>query len=226
MSVMDNFFEDESLESNSDDSGNDDEDEDDEAMDGTDEIYKRYFGGASWKGISDIRTSIGPSQSDNAPRSVHHRVVGPSSDMLQPVVTVNVVVQEDQNILLAKGWKLGRFECGDDHGNADPDKSDKSVRQDLARTPKKDTSSLSRTMSVPELSRVSGVNKTMGPPLRENMEESVTFLNKLFSHQQESDLNFPTTLLSPPDSRMCKLKIRSRCCISLIYLIILFIVSQ
>lgn len=205
MSAMDNFFEDDSLESNSDDSGNDDEDEDDEGMDGTDEIYKRYFGGTSWKGVSDIGTSIVQSQSDSAPRSAHHRPVGPSSDMLQPVVTVNVVVQERQNILLAKGWKLGRLKCGYENGNADPDsKSEKSVRQDHERTLKKETSSLSRTMSVPELSRVSEVNKTMDPPLRENMEESVTFLNKLFSHQQESDLNFPATLLSPPDSKICK----------------------
>ena len=42
VSVMNNFFEDDSLESNSDDSGNDDEDEDeDDLMEDTDEIYKR-----------------------------------------------------------------------------------------------------------------------------------------------------------------------------------------
>ena len=39
--------------------------------------------------------------------------------------------------------------------------------------------------------------------VRPNMEESMTFLRKLFNHQQEGGNPYPT-LLSPPDSPMCK----------------------
>lgn len=218
MSVMNNFFEDDSLESNSDDSGNDDEGEDDELMEDTDEIYKRYFGGRSWKGFSEIRTSMAQTQSIESSRSMLHRSICPSSDMLQPVVTVNVVVHESQNILLAKGWKLGRWEDGDVHRDADLDlKSENSVQRqprllnNQDKTPKKGSSSFSRTMSVPDLSRASEINRPMDDPsFRENMEESMTFLKKLFSHQQEGDITFPTTLLSPPDSKICKLVNSSR----------------
>ena len=207
MSVINNFFEDDSLESNSDDSGNGDED--DELMEDTDEIYKRYFGGRSWKGFSEIRTSMAQAQSIDSSRSVLHRSIGPSSDMLQPVVTVIVVVNEHPNILLAKGWKLGRWEYGNVHNDADPGtKSEKNVQPQLLHSQhrmRKKTLSSSRTISVPDLSRVSEINNPMeDPPFRENMEESMTFLKKLFSHQQEGNITFPTTLQSPPDSRICK----------------------
>lgn len=39
-------------------------------------------------------------------------------------------------------------------------------------------------------------------PVRPNMQESMVFLRKLFSHQQEGN-PFPN-LMSPPDSPMCK----------------------
>ena len=39
--------------------------------------------------------------------------------------------------------------------------------------------------------------------VRPNMQESMVFLRKLFSHQQEGN-QFPPTLLSPPDSPMSK----------------------
>jgi hypothetical protein len=39
--------------------------------------------------------------------------------------------------------------------------------------------------------------------VRPNMQESMVFLRKLFSHQQEGN-PFPPTLLSPPDSPMRK----------------------
>jgi len=218
MSVMDNFFEDDSLESNSDDSGNDDEDEDeedDEIMQHTDEIYKRYFGGRSWKGISEMRASMAQGQNIESARSMLHRSrlsVGPSSDMLQPVVTVNVVARDNQSILLAKGWKLGRWEDGETYGETYSDPKFESYVQHQPRlvqnrdiTPKKGNSSFSRTMSVPNLSMMSEIDKRMDdPPFRENMEESMTFLKKLFTHQQEGGITFPTTLLSPPDSKICK----------------------
>jgi hypothetical protein len=210
-SVLDTFFEDDSLDSNSDDSGNDDEDEDDEVMEDTDEIYKRYFGGRSWKRFSGITTSMAHAQSTES-RSMIQRSIGPSSDMLQPIVTVNVVVQESQNILLAKGWKFGRWEDANIQFDAGPSLKPENIvhypprlLHDQNRMVKKDASSPSRTMSVPELSSGSEPRKpTENPPFRENMEESMTFLKKLFSHQQEGDITFPTTLLSPPDSRICK----------------------
>ena len=216
MSVINNFFEDEddSLESNSDDSGNDDGDENDELTEDTDEIYKRYFGGSSWKGFSDIRTSMVESQSTNSSRLIHHRSIGPSSDMLQPVVTLNVVVHEKKNIRLAEGWKLGRWDNGARNIDANPESKPQNNFQNLTQvlvnrdiSPKKGTSSFSRTMSVPDLSLFSVDKKTMGdPPFRENMEESMTFLNNLHFHQQQGSLEFPTSLLSPPDSKICKLK--------------------
>ena len=211
VSVMNNFFEDDSLESNSDDSGNDDEDEDD-LMEDTDEIYKRYFGGRSWKGFSDTRTSVVQSQSINASRSIVHRSIGPSSDMLQPVVTVNIVVQESQNILLAKGWKLGRWEYGNKRIDGNPDTKNTIQHQpqlvfDHDRPSKKGLSPFSRTMSVPNLSRASEVNKVLDdPPFRENMKESMAFLNNLYTHHQEADFESPTMLLSPPESKICKFK--------------------
>jgi hypothetical protein len=39
--------------------------------------------------------------------------------------------------------------------------------------------------------------------VRPNMEESMTFLRKLFTHQQEGGTSFPT-LRSPPDSPLSK----------------------
>ncbi len=209
MSVMDNFFEDDSLESNSEDSGNDDDDDEDEdMMEDTDEIYKRYFGGRSWKGFSDTSSPMAQSQNIVASRSVIHRSIGPSSDMLQPVVTINVVMKENQNILLAKGWKLGRWDNGNDRIDADADTKNngKQPRRILNydRT-KKGVSPFSRTMSVPEMSRFSEVkNFRRDPPLEENTEEPIKFLNKLFSHHQDDDFATPITLLSPPESKICK----------------------
>ena len=217
MSVMDNFFEDDSLESNSDDSGNDDDDDDDDMMEDTDEMYKRYFGGGPWKGFSDASSPMAQSQNIIASRSVVHRSIGPSSDMLQPVVTVNVVVQDNQNILLAKGWKLGRWDRG--NGNIDADADIKNNVQQPRRAlnygrTKKGASSFSRTMSVPELSRVSEVEKLVHePPLQENTEEPIKFLNKLFSHQQDNDFETPSTLLSPPESKICKFQNSVKSCL-------------
>ena len=208
---MDTFFEDDSLESNSDDSVNDDDD--DEMMQDTDEIYKRYFGGKSWKGFSEIRASIAQGQNIESARSLHHRSIGPSSDMLQPVVTVNAVVHENQSVVLAKGWKLGRWQDGkinDDARRPHP-KPETIVQyqprllENRDRTPKKGNSTFSRTMSVPNLSYSAQTDKPIDDlPLRENMEESMTYLKKLFTHQQEGGITFPTTLLSPPDSKICK----------------------
>jgi len=101
---MDNFFEDDSLESNSDDSGDDEESAGD-----TDEITKRYFGGRAWKGYPELGSSMIHSQSIETSRQVFHRSIAPSSDMLQPKVTVNAIFDENQGIVLAKGWKLGRW---------------------------------------------------------------------------------------------------------------------
>ena len=225
MSIMDNFFEDDSLDSNSDDSGHDeDEDEeDDEIMEDTDEMYKKYFGGRSWNGFSELRASMAHGQNIETVRSSLHRSIGPSSDMLQPVVTVKSISCENQSILLAKGWKLGRWEEVEIHNEIHPDPilqdivhrqpqvvhnhnlTPKKMRFHRNFTPKKGSSPFSRTMSVPDLSRISEIDKPMDdPPFRENMEESMTFLKKLFSHQQEGGITFPTTLLSPPDSRICK----------------------
>eukprot|EP00532_Pseudo-nitzschia_australis_P013907 CAMPEP_0168225936 /NCGR_PEP_ID=MMETSP0140_2-20121125/13081_1 /TAXON_ID=44445 /ORGANISM="Pseudo-nitzschia australis, Strain 10249 10 AB" /LENGTH=832 /DNA_ID=CAMNT_0008156861 /DNA_START=25 /DNA_END=2524 /DNA_ORIENTATION=+ len=211
----------------------DDDDEDDEILEDTDEMYKKYFGERTWNGISELRASMAQhSQNIETVRSSLHRSIGPSSDMLQPVVTVKSISREHQSILLAKGWKLGRWEeVGIQHNEIHPDPvmlrdnvhhqhqhqpqvgahnhhnaTPKKTRLHRNVTPKKKGSSpFSRTMSVPNLSRISEIdNKPMvdDPPLRENMEESMTFLKKLFSHQQEGGITFPTTLLSPPDSRI------------------------
>ena len=208
MSSMDNFFEDYSLGSNSDDSG--DEIEDDDLIEDTDELYKKYFGESSWKGFSDRKISM--VQGIESTRPVAHRSIGPSSDMLQPVVTVNVVVNENQNILLAKGWKLGRWNYGNMHSTINPNSNAANDILDQHKLPKNQSITqkeknfdFSNTIYVPDLSSDTKMNKPMDdPPSRENMEESMTYLKKLFSHQQEGDITFPTTLLSPPDSKIRK----------------------
>ena len=210
LSVMENFFEEDSLESNSDDSSNDDDDDDDddddEIIQNKDEIYKRYFGGGrTWKGYSGMRASMPQGTAIESTRSMLQRSmlsVGPSSDMLQPIVTVahplNVAALDIQGILLAKGWKLGRWENRETY----PESKSESNIQDQPQllpypdvTPKKGKSSFSRAMSVPNFSEISE---------RPNVEESMTFLKKLFTHQQEDGVTFPTTLMSPPDSPIRK----------------------
>ena len=204
LSAMENFFEDDSLESNSDDSGNDDEDEDDEMMQHTDEIYKRYFGTRS------------QDQTIESTRSMLHRsrlTVGPSSDMLQPVVTItyphNIAILDTQSIHLAKGWKFGKWENRETSPESKFDINMQNPPQFIQYqdiNAKKEKSSFSRTMSVPNmnLSRISESDPRSDLPFRENMEESMTFLKKLFLHQQEGGITFPTTLQSPPDSPICK----------------------
>jgi len=193
LSVMENFFEEDSLESISDDSGNDDDDDDDEMIQNTDEIYKRYFGGRTWKGFSEMRTSMSQGTTIESNRSMLQRSmlsVGPSSDMLQPTVTItnplNVAALDNQGILLAKGWKLGRWKIRETYSDH---KFETNV---LHLTPKKEK--FSRTMSVPNyLSKISELP---------NLEESATFVKTLFIHQQEGGITFPTTLLPPPDRDM------------------------
>jgi hypothetical protein len=228
------FFEEESLSSNSDDSGDDDDDDgdDDDGEMGhpSDEIYKRYFGNASWKG-SGTRGSVIRNQTSGGTGSMTHSrasLVGPSSDMLSPVVKIttsfDAAVMNGQSPLLARGWKLGSWKHleetkSDSDGDGMPTHDANSKLhlphyRDLVPLPKGQP--FSRPRSDPNLSNSERKKKSrfdlpLDEPgvhggiytVRPNLEESMTFLKKLFSHQQEAGTTF-NTLLSPPDSPVRK----------------------
>lgn len=102
------------------------------------------------------------------------QTVGPSSDTLRPTVTVMRPLNErslnSQGIRLAKGWKFGTWL---EHGTYSVE-TDNSMAHLI---PKKEIVGLkTRTMSVPNLSQLAQ---------RPIMEESMTFLGKLFNHQQD-----------------------------------------
>jgi hypothetical protein len=84
-----------------------------------DDIYKRYFGGRTWKGtVEKIEQPNSPSriQSSESPGSNRNirPFVGPSSDMLAPVLSVthdyDSIMLNHQNVFLAKGWDLGAWD--------------------------------------------------------------------------------------------------------------------
>lgn len=121
LSAGDNFFEDESFGSNSSD------DDDDDGL-GTppqaEDMHKRYFGGKAWKS-SVVDSSGSPSPSSSkipmSPRSPTTRIkkiqtfIGPSSDMLSPVVSLKRRFDREmlgyQSIELAWGWQLGPWDA-------------------------------------------------------------------------------------------------------------------
>lgn len=124
LSAGDNFFEDESLGSNSSD---DDDDDGLETPPPAEDMYKRYFGGQPWKGNVVDSTGAPPSPSPSktpvsAPSSPSARVkkiqpfLGPSSDMLSPVVSLTRRFDREmlgyQSIELAEGWELGPWDSG------------------------------------------------------------------------------------------------------------------
>ena len=232
--VGDNFFEEESLDSNSSDSGDDGE------LIGSDHIYKRYFGARAWKSTIEKSEGTGTHSRQNSEAS--SKVipdVGPSYDMLAPVVRVNHDYDETmlnyQSVTLARGWDLGGWE--DPGGNASKELGYKdqdlepisgttndsflSTSQEsaakglphyrylsqqpsflpIART-KSDTNLTHHIMS--KRSRVSldepGVHGGEYS-IRPNMEESMTFLKKLFSHHQDGGGTF-----LPPDNPLSKYK--------------------
>lgn len=226
MSVLDDFFEDESLESISDESG--DDDDDDDGGQPTDEIYKRYFGGKAWKATVER-------SSHRAPTTRNQTII---SSMLSPVVNVHHsfdgILLNGQNVQLATRWKLGPW----DNSEAcwGETKSDESIEvgfdnskgqlphyRDLVPVTPREGPAFSRIRSDPNLNsrirspsnihanRHSTSGRDLDEPVhggeysvRPNMEESMTFLKKLFSHHQESGTTFPT-LLSPPDNPVRKL---------------------
>ncbi len=222
MSVLDDYFEDESIESNSDDSGEDDDDDEP-----SDEIYKRYFGGRAWKGT--------PGKPSQRPSTARGQTI--ISSMLSPVVNVHHSFDEmllnGQNVHLATRWKLGPWDNAEaGWGETKLDQSidigfNNSTGQlphyrDLVPATPKDGQSFSRMRSDPNLhswlrtdlkitsTRQTASEQDIDEPVhggeysvRPNMEESMTFLKKLFSHHQESGTTFPT-LLSPPDNPVCK----------------------
>lgn len=236
MSVVQNFFEDESLDSNSSESGDDDDDTDDdddaeaEVTQSGDEIYRRYFGNRSWKGTQIRNSSFAGRRPASEGVDARPRApLGLSSEMLAPVVSVALsvmAVMSGQSIELAKRWKLGNW------GPVYNDKvlvlhnhfegRAKSISKlnlphyrDLVPFSSERGGAFSRTRSDPNLSQADDQRIRFDRPkdeqrgrgsyfsARPNMEESMTFLNKLYSHQKDNGTTFPT-LISPPDSPACK----------------------
>ncbi|KAL3918200.1 MAG: hypothetical protein SGILL_004350 [Bacillariaceae sp.] len=231
MSVLENFFEDESLDSNSDDSGDEDEDDVDEEdqldLPG-EEIDKQHFGNRQWR--SNHRSTMVDGQNQDSSR--HRHSFGPSSDMLSPIVRVtrsNPTVLNGQSVDLAKRWKLGNWDQDDDESRRDF-QGETPLRRNIAKSSKtslphyrdlmsvspKRGQSFSRTRSDPNLSKSDRRKKSrfdvpMDEPgvhgghytVRPKMEENMTFLKKLFTHQREAGTTFPT-LLIPPDSPVRK----------------------
>jgi hypothetical protein len=223
--VIENFFEDESLESNSDDSVDDEDDGDDEEEDPGEsgsEVYKRYFGIRPWKGMQTTSSFVSDRAAGPTVSSSHRRPSpGPSSDMLSPVVTITLShpnVMNGQNVGLAVRWRLGKWDKRDDvemklQEVAHPQSlSNLPHYRDLLPVSPNRENLFSRTRSDPNLFNSESQKKllfdaSMDEPgvhggnytVRPNMEESMTFLKKLYSHQQEAGTTF-STLLSPPDS--------------------------
>lgn len=115
MSAGDNFFEDESLDSNSSESG----DEGALAHTSNDHIYNRYFGSKAWKGSVEKGDDGGSHRRQNSESTAttptrKSGFVGPSYDMLAPVVSVthdfDSEIVSHQSIELARGWELGGWE--------------------------------------------------------------------------------------------------------------------
>jgi hypothetical protein len=232
MSVLEKYFEDESLDSNSDDSGDDDDDdEDDDLAHPGDEIYKRYFGSRSWKG-NQMKDSMVSGKTSatyvSGPRA--RSSLGLSTDMLTPIVTVistDKHVMNGQNMDFAKQWKLGKWDREEEKTriNQNLDEVAESTPiaklvlphyRDLVSTRRGGT--FARTHSDPNISkteetRKSCIDQTKDEPgvhgghytVRPNIQESMTFFNKLYSHQKEAGTTFPT-LISPPDSPVRKFR--------------------
>lgn len=114
MTADENFFEDESSDSESSD------DEEAVAVPSSNHMYNRYFGARAWKGTdkgeenptTHRRTSSDASVSTstkNAPE-----IVGPSYEMLAPAVRVTHDFDKEiicnQSVELAQRWELGTWE--------------------------------------------------------------------------------------------------------------------
>jgi hypothetical protein len=241
MSVLEKYFEDESLDSNSGDSGDDDDDDEDDGDEydlahPNDEIYKRYFGNRSWKG-NQLKDSVisgkGSSTYVSVPRE--RTSMGLSTDMLSPVVTVissDKDVMNGQKMEFAKRWKLGKWDRRGEETRvnqdldavADNTSMGKLVLphyRDLVSTQRGGT--FARTRSDPNISQTDKqrkpcIDQTKDEPgvhgghytVRPNIQESMTFLNKLYSHQKEAGTTFPT-LISPPDSPVRKFEMNCSC---------------
>ncbi|KAL3908755.1 MAG: hypothetical protein SGILL_008364, partial [Bacillariaceae sp.] len=215
ISVLENFFEDESLDSsNSDDSGEDDSGEDDDENDddgaieqtNDDEIYNRYFGNRQWRSNQMRNSMLADGKTDRS-------VTRPNPEILN-----------GQNVDFARKWKLGNWDHADDeakrrqqeiklsHLSKTPTRANLPHYRDLVPVSPKGAQPFSRTRSDPNLSashqkRKSRFDAPIDEPgvhgghytVRPKMEENMTFLKKLFSHQKDAGTTFPT-LLIPPDS--------------------------
>jgi hypothetical protein len=127
MSVLEKYFEDESLDSNSGDSGDDDDDDEDDGDEydlahPNDEIYKRYFGNRSWKG-NQLKDSVisgkGSSTYVSVPRE--RTSMGLSTDMLSPVVTV---ISSDKDVMNGQkmefAMEIGKMGSGRGRNESQP----------------------------------------------------------------------------------------------------------
>ncbi|KAG7356776.1 zinc-ribbon C4HC2 type domain containing protein [Nitzschia inconspicua] len=234
LSVLENFFEDESLDSNSSDSNDDETDDEDEDLpQPSDEIYKRYFGNRSWKG-NQMQSSVasGKAMASAVQESRQRPSLGLSSEMLAPVVTVlrcDREVMSGQRIDFAKRWKLGNWDHHHDETMIESqdmlEAKTKSLSKlnlphyrDLVPVSPARVGSFARTHSDPNLSKTDKQRKARFDrpkdepgvhgghyTVRPNIEESMNFLNKLYSHQKDAGTTFPT-LVSPPDSPVLLMK--------------------
>ncbi|CAB9515260.1 GATOR complex protein WDR59 [Seminavis robusta] len=164
--------------------------------------------------------------------------VGPSSDTLAPSVYVthdyDKAALNNQSAELAKEWELGQWQ-GDISSvvATSSERWMKWTHRDMADGAAPDSplahrglpsyrglSSPTKSRSnsdplLPSLAPGKKVHMENEPgvhggeyAVRPNMQESMVFLRKLFSHQQEGNA-FPQTLLSPPDNPMLITKSRS-----------------
>jgi hypothetical protein len=194
-----------------------------------DEIYKRYFGNRSWKG-NQMKDSMLSGKNAGTYVSVPRTRPAFSTDMLAPVVTVISTeknVMNGQNMEFAKRWKLGKWDRAVEetklNQGLDVMAEDTSIGKlvlphyrDLVSTHRVGTFARSGSdpnISKTETKRKSYINEKKDEPgvhgghytVRPNIQESMTFLNKLYSHRKEAGTTFPT-LLTPPDSPVRKFR--------------------
>eukprot|EP00980_Cylindrotheca_fusiformis_P009435 scaffold2065_cov107-Cylindrotheca_fusiformis.AAC.5 len=180
LSADDNFFEEESLDSNSSDSGDDGS----LAQTSNDHLYNRYFGSTAWKGTVEKGGNDGSHRRQNSESSAATPTrktvpfVGPSYDMLAPVVRVthelDSAIVSHQSLELAQGWELGVWQAPTFSGSLESAKG-KEERSNLSifeletasllpdqelphyrflspNPPAKGSSTMSRTKSDPSMS--------------------------------------------------------------------------
>ena len=231
--AADQYFEDDSVDDDSNSSDSGDDVPSSPPTGGPPDVMQAYFStggsGSSTKLDSPPSPPL-PNQSKVLATPRKLRFLGPSSETLSPVVRISnqveSLVMSGQSAELAAGFILGIGNGYLASGSSQEEKMESMGEIAARKVPIKGPGLPKYTRSATQTSNYfprpqsdpnflkghyQGKTEQYDEPgvhggeysVRPNMEESMTFLRKLFNHQQEGGKPYPT-LLSPPDSPMCK----------------------